>query len=327
MRIERLDPASTADLEMAAAIDTEYRREVLGDDEPPSTVEENLERLRVGREDIATAILFVREGEVTVGMSFIDIRQGHGNEHMAWLEDLYILRSHRRQGFGRALLEANIELARAAGRSLVIGGFNEGNVDGEAFAKAVGGRIANSERQNRVRLGDLDRALLESWLQPPPGYSLVQFDGACPGDLLDDLITMAAVMNDAPRTESLDDFVFTADHRRRAEGEMAAIGAEYWFAGARHDASGRLAAYTELTYRPFRPWYVEQGDTAVHPDHRGHGIGRWIKAVNALRVLDERPAARVIETWNDGTNKWMLAINDAMGFAPVATWVEAELDV
>jgi hypothetical protein len=82
-----------------------------------------------------------------------------------------------------------------------------------------------------------------------------------------------------------------------------------------------------MTWRPGKPWLVEQGDTAVHADHRGHRIGWWLKAVNALRVLDEKPNVRFIETWNDGGNRWMLDINDAMGFRPVATWIETELDV
>jgi len=327
MRIEQLDPQSSADLEDAARIETEYRREVLGLDEPPSTAEENRKRLRLGRDDISTTLLFVRDGGERVGMSFVDIRRGHGNEHMAWLEDLYVLRSHRRRGFGRALLDANIDIARAAGRTLVVGGYNGGNADSEAFVKAIGGRPGNVERQNRVRTADLDRALLASWLTPPAGYSLVQFDGRCPDELLAGFVAMNAVMNDAPRPDSLGDDVFTAGHRRESEREIEAQGIDYWFAGARHDESGALAAYTEMVLAPFTPWFVEQGDTAVHPDHRGHGIGRWIKAVNALRVLDERPDASVIETWNDGTNKWMLAINDAMGFRPVATWIETELDI
>jgi GNAT superfamily N-acetyltransferase len=134
-------------------------------------------------------------------------------------------------------------------------------------------------------------------------------------------------MNDAPRTASLGDFTLTAAHRRAAEAEHERAGIEYWFAGARHDASGEIAGFTELLFRPYKPWLVEQEDTGVDPAHRGRGIGRWLKAVNALRVLDEKPAARILETWNDGTNRWMLDINTAMGFRPVVSWVEVELEI
>lgn len=327
MNIVELDPASSRDLEDAAAIETAYWREVLGDDEPATTVAEIVRRLRLRRDDIDARIFLARDGERAVGMSYIEIRRGFGNEHMAWLEDLYVLETHRRRGAGRALLDTNVAIARAAGRSLVIGGYDDGNVAGEAFVHALGMRIANRERQNRVRIDALDRDLLDSWNRAPEGYSLVQFDGPCPPDLLEQYVRIQAVMNDAPRSDSLGDFTLTEAHRRAAEAEWGDDGTEYWFAGARHDASDDLAGYTEMVYRPDKSWVVEQEDTAVHPDHRGRSIGRWLKAVNALRVLDERPSATVIETWNDGTNRWMLDINTQMGFRPVVTWVEAELDV
>jgi GNAT superfamily N-acetyltransferase len=327
VNIVELDPDSERDLADAAAVETAYWREVLGEDEPATTVAEILRRLRLKRDDVDGRFLLAREGDETVGMSYIEIRRGFGNEHMAWLEDLYVLAPRRRRGVGRALLEANIDIARAADRSLLIGGYDDGNVDGEAFVAALGMRIANRERQNRVRVDALDRALLESWDRAPDGYSLVQFDGRCPDDLIDHYVRIQAVMNDAPRSESLGDFNLTVAHRRAAESEWLDDGTEYWFAGARHDATGDMAGYTEMIYRPDKPWVVEQEDTAVHPDHRGRSIGKWLKAVNALRVLDERPAATVIETWNDGTNRWMLDINTAMGFRPVVTWVEAELDL
>jgi GNAT superfamily N-acetyltransferase len=284
-------------------------------------------RLRLDRDDISATLLLAREGDRPVGMSYLEVRSGFGNEHMAWLEDLYVLPDHRRAGTGRALLDANIAIARAADRSLIIGGYDDGNVDGEAFARALGARTAHTERQNRVRVADLERALLESWNVPAPGYSLVQFDDRCPDDLLEQYVRIQTVMNDAPRTDSLSDFTYTAAHRRAAEAEHARAGIEHWFAGARHDATGEIAGFTELLFRPYKPWLVEQEDTAVDPAHRGRGIGRWLKAVNALRVLDEKPEALFIETWNDGSNRWMLDINTAMGFRPVVSWVEAELDL
>jgi GNAT superfamily N-acetyltransferase len=229
------------------------------------------------------------------------------------------------------LFDELVARATKAGRTLILGGFDEGNVDGAAFAARVGAETGHAEKQNRVRTADLDRAMLERWVadasEVAAGYSLVTFDDRCPDDLLAAVVQLANVMNDAPRTEKLDDTIFTAQHQRAGEAERAVAGSSYWFVGARHDATGELAGYTELVYQPLKPWLIEQGDTGVVAAHRGHGIGRWVKAVNALRVLDERPEVDVIETWNDGTNKWMLAINEAMGFRPVATWIETELEL
>jgi mycothiol synthase len=207
----------------------------------------------------------------------------------------------------------------------VIGGFDVPNRASAAFAAALGASTGNVERQNRVRVADLDRALLESWNVPAPGYSLVTYDGICPDDLVEEVVALNDVMNDAPRTESLGQWSYTIEKLRGAEASLTGDERTKWYVAARHDATGELAGYTELVVCDHRPWRVDQGDTAVAPAHRGHGLGRWLKAVNALRVLDEWPGAQVIETWNDGTNRWMLAINEAMGFRPVAEWIDAEL--
>jgi GNAT superfamily N-acetyltransferase len=327
VRVDRADPGSERDLADAAAMLTMYLREVLGPDEPATPPQEMLHNLRVGRPDIDATVLLAREASETVGYVFVDIRTGNGNQHMAWSPDLFVAPPHRRRGIGRRLLAEVADIAQHAGRTLVMSGYAQGHHAGEAFARATGARLGNVERQNRVEVAELDRSLLERWDAPAPGYSLVTFDGRCPDDLIDDVVALHNVMNDAPRSDSLGDFVFTAEQRRRSEAEHAADDSVEWFVAARHDATGELAGYTQLLIRRYKAWLVEQGDTAVAPAHRGHGIGRWVKAVNALRVLDELPNARVIETWNDGSNRWMLAINDDLGFRPVAEWVEAELQL
>ncbi len=327
IEIHEVGPDDEAGLEQTAALSTAYWREVLGDDEPPTTPAEVLSSLHVGRDDVTNRLLLARDGDHAIGFSHLDLRTGHGNEHMMWIDDLFVLPSHRRRGLGRVLLAENLAFARSAGRTLVLSGFANGSDDGASFAKAIGGRTGSVERQNRVRVDALDRGLLESWVSPAEGYSLVQIDGSSPDDHLEAVVATKNVMNDAPRTELLGDSVNTGQHWRASEREMAEQGVTFWYAGVQHDATGAIAGYSSMTIRADKPWLISQEDTAVHPDHRGKAIGRWLKATNALRVLDERPDARVIETWNDGSNRWMLAINDDMGFRPVAEWVEVELEL
>ena len=97
-------------------------------------------------------------------------------------------------------------------------------------------------------------------------------------------------MNTAP-LEALDwdDERFTAEHWRAIEATNEARGFETWQLCARHDDSGELAGYTELTLPRLWPGAAWQEDTGVWPKHRERGLGRWLKAVNALRLLDERP--------------------------------------
>jgi hypothetical protein len=99
-----------------------------------------------------------------------------------------------------------------------------------------------------------------------------------------------------------------------------------WTACARHDATGKLVGFTQLVATRARQWLGQQWDTGVDPAHRNLGLGRWLKAANGLRLIQERPEVTTIETWNAGVNAAMLAINSAMGFRPVADWQEWTLE-
>ncbi len=190
---------------------------------------------------------------------------------------------------------------------------------GSAAAATVGLTVGQVEHRNRVRTADLPRAVLESWVADAEvgaaGYSLVAIDGPLPEELLETYASLVAVMNDAPFDDlAIEDFVLSADDVRTTGEATARRGTERWTVLARHDATGELAGLTQLFIPAVDSWLVEQGDTGVVRGHRGHGLGRWLKAVNALRLLDERPDVQVVETWNAGSNAHMLAINHAMGF-------------
>lgn len=65
------------------------------------------------------------------------------------------------------------------------------------------------------------------------------------------------------------------------------------------------------------------GSTGVRPEHRGHALGKWLKAAMTLRVLEERPHVTDIRTSNADSNEAMVGINCAMGYRPLlgtATW-------
>lgn len=93
------------------------------------------------------------------------------------------------------------------------------------------------------------------------------------------------------------------------------------------DATGRFVGYTELSISHHRPWWARQGDTGADARHRRRGIGRWLKAHTALRLLRERPEVELIETWNAVGNTPMLAINRAIGLTPAGRWQQWELPV
>jgi GNAT superfamily N-acetyltransferase len=85
------------------------------------------------------------------------------------------------------------------------------------------------------------------------------------------------------------------------------------FAAVEQVAAGALVAATDLSC-PVNPECAFQGLTLVLPDHRGHGLGRWVKVANLQQLARVRPAAQRVITWNAAENEHMLAINLALGF-------------
>jgi GNAT superfamily N-acetyltransferase len=195
--------------------------------------------------------------------------------------------------------------------------------EGAAGVRALGAEVGLIERISRLRTAEVDRALLDHWIARAPeraaGYSLVGWDDRCPDELLERFAAVTGVMNTAPRGDlDMEDEVYTPEMIREFEGSMARKGTRIWTLAARHDATGELVGYTALFLRKHRPWHADQGDTGVDPAHRDKGLGRWLKAVNLRRLLDERPAVEVVDTGNASSNEPMLHINVALGFRPLA---------
>ncbi len=174
---------------------------------------------------------------------------------------------------------------------------------------------------NRLLIADVDEGLVRRWIdegpQRAPGYSLVAVDGPLPDDIAQNAVDAIDVMNTAPRDDlDWEDYTLTVEQMREIEKSLAAEGSERWFVFARHDETGRFVGLTEMFWNPASPKIVQQGDTGVHPDHRGHALGKLLKATTLERVMRERPGVDQIRTGNADSNDAMLGINHALGFKP-----------
>ncbi len=262
------------------------------------------------------ALAWGGNGEL-LGSSMVELEDRADNRHLAWVE-VDVDPAARRRGIGSDLLAVILPPAIADGRRLCMSGTPEGG-PGSAFAAAIGLEVGQREHRNRVRTTDLPRDELLRWVEEAQteatGYELVAVDGPLSDGLLEPYAEAVAVMNDAPIDAlELEDFTYSVDELRSAQEAVARRGTQRWTVLAEHRESGAIAGLTELFIPAHDTWLVEQGDTGVLAPHRGHGLGRWLKAVNALRLLDERPDVEVVQTWNASTNPHMLAINHAMGF-------------
>jgi len=264
-----------------------------------------------------------------VGASSISMQFTETNRNLAEI-DVSVRGASRRQGLGAALLEPVVAEAETENRTM-LGGGAPTDTAGTSFALALGGVEKIVERKSRALMSGIDRDLLESWVrraeERATGYSLLQWDGPVPEEYLDKFVALTMVMNTAPRDNlEMDDWIETPERYREREERQARQGFERWTLVCRHDETDELVGFTEFMFSDdYDPKAAWQEATAVNPVHRDKGIGRWLKAVNALRLMDDRPDIDYIDTWNAYSNGPMLGINITMGFEIVKSYSEYQI--
>jgi GNAT superfamily N-acetyltransferase len=67
--------------------------------------------------------------------------------------------------------------------------------------------------------------------------------------------------------------------------------------------------------------------TAVLPEHRGHGLARWIKAESIRQARDRHPELSGLLTDTADNNQPMRRINDALGYRPTHQTRRYKLDL
>ena len=249
------------------------------------------------------------------------------NGHVAEVS-VDVLPHARRNGVGTALVEAAEHMARNAGRSELVGmdqvPTRPGHQDaGADFATRMGFSPVQRHvrRELRVPLSANEaRVLADDPRAHPPGYSLLTFSGSWPDAFMEDRCELGRRMStDVPMGEQdLDEEVWDEARVRHVEAALVAQNRARVTTAARHDASGRLVAFTEIAIPLGAPEAAWQHDTLVTREHRGRGLGFATKVANLFAVTDAYPTVRTISTWNAAENEYMIAVNDAMGFEVVA---------
>lgn len=263
------------------------------------------------------------DGEI-VAMGIADVWRVADNQHLADVE-IEVLPEWRNRGLGTELLERTVEVAERKNRRLLLGGTDTKIPEGGAFLERLGARVGITIRTNQLNVSDLDRDQMRAWIEQgrerASDYALGLWDGPYPEDQIEAVVKLREVMNTAPRDDlEVEDMKRTPDELRQMEASLAARGVERWTLYAEHRPTGELAGYTEVLWSPHEPRVLQQGDTGVFPEHRGHGLGRWLKAAMMEKVLRERPSVEKVRTGNAASNGPMLKINDDMGFRHYKAW-------
>lgn len=263
----------------------------------------------------------------TAQLSFAD---DGSNPHLMRV-DISVATTHRRRGIATALLELAARFATKTGRS-TIAGFIFSTVPAAAgFVEATGGRKTLDHHMNVLRMSDLDRSLLEQWdSEGPdraPGYSVRLIEGAYPDELLEGMTHLYHVLErDMPTPDGHEPRVYTPELVAGYLGNFLSTG-DVLTAVAIDDASGNPVGLSQLFRRTTDPQTWQVTTTMVDPAHRGHALGKWVKAAVTLAGDEQWPGGEYQETGNAQTNEAMLGINKAMGFKPAFTATDVEADL
>ncbi|MCV2393000.1 GNAT family N-acetyltransferase [Actinotalea sp. M2MS4P-6] len=274
------------------------------------------------------------------GFALMPIR---GNAHLAEIE-VWVHPDQRGQGLGTLLLATAEDVAVAAGRRTLLAPTEHageaaaddttalvpptgaGRIRAEdplaRFAQRHGYELGQGERYSVLRLplpdGLLDGLHAEAARAAGDDYRLVRWTERAPDELVDGLAVLFTRMStDAPSADlDIREEPWTADRVRTYERLAAEAGRGLATVGAVHVGTGTLAAMTVVERAPDAPESLDQGDTIVLPEHRGHRLGMLVKAEMLRFLADLAPRARRVHTWNAEENAYMLAINVALGFRP-----------
>lgn len=331
IQIRVFDPQTASEQEFAAynTLHNRLRAEVWPED-PPIGVEERIRNLRTEMPYEEPHRWIACDGEdAFVGSGSVHLRVEGDNQHAVWF-DAGVQPDHRRLGIGSAILARAARLARERGRRVLMTATDSMVPAGDPFLERLGATVGLTERVSQLALGELNRELVREWLAraPEAEFELGVWGTPYPEEALGSVATLKEAMNTAPReTLQLDDEQVTPELIRQADEALVKRKVERWTVYARHRESGEVAGYTEVYWSAERPANLQQGDTAVIPAYRGHGLGRWLKAAMVDKVLADRPAVRRIRTDNANSNAPMLKINVEMGFRPYKEWKIWQIDV
>jgi GNAT superfamily N-acetyltransferase len=219
----------------------------------------------------------------------------------------------RRRGIGSALLRHAAELAAADGRSMLVTSTIIES-PGEAFAVRAGAEPGIAEARRVQILAKLP-ALRADADQAAGGYSLVTWTDHTPEEYLAGAAAVFNAMSDAPHNPGHESRVWDAERvREQFDNLRYLFGSRGYSVAALADATGEMAAISQVEVDPEHPSWGTQQITAVARPHRGHRLGLLVKTAMLEWLASAEPQLERIVTWNAAANEHMIAINEQLGY-------------
>lgn len=246
---------------------------------------------------------------------------------------------YERRGIGTAILRRVEEMAAAEGRTLLdsevkwpsVLGPEGAGAPGIEFARKHGYRLVLSDVQRELPLpvaDDVLDSLAASAAAKHADYELRTWVGPVPEEIVESWVQLSSgLVTEAPTGDrEVEPTAPDVTAHRESEAQVERQGRTVHHAVA-VAPDGDVVAYSELGTARHDPGVAYQWGTLVRPDHRGHRLGLAVK-VAKLRLLQRTdPSIRTVVTWNAEVNAHMIAVNEALGFVPVARLGEVQKKV
>jgi GNAT superfamily N-acetyltransferase len=330
VRIERWDPEDEATTRACYEV---HRAATAADDpvEPPLNAGTFGMFLREGFEKTPGEVWVASDGESRVAgfyrMELPDLE----NLDRAFMGPV-VHPAARRHGVGSELLRHEAGRAAANGRTFVSGTTVTGSV-GDAFAQAIGAVLGLEEVRRVQYLAKIAPGTIASLragaAKAAAGYSVVSWTGDPPEEYLVPLAHVVNAFEDAPHAPGVQAEVVDADRlRERTGGPVRAGFMRSYNVAAVQDATGEMAAFTQVIVDPEVPEWAYQELTAVTRAHRGHRLGLLVKTAMLELLAVSEPRIERIQTGNAAANEHMIAVNEQLGYEVVEPgWRQYEIPV
>lgn len=270
------------------------------------------------------------DGDRVVAISWLEVNDVD-NTHTV-RGSFFVRPDVRRLGHGRRAIAETEQYARELGRREVVisaseGRHNLGAGPNRSFAPRLGYTLLDEAARRDISwprpTGELDR-LEAQWLPRSSGYRIESWPAPSPDTALDDLAYLAGIMPvEAPRGElEIEPEEWDAERFRAYEQRADNMGRHLFVAVARHEASGRIVAFSQLTCSRTQPDTAYQWDTLVTRAHRGHKLGALMKIANMRQLERSGLPTERITTFNSVANAPMISVNDELGAEVAGAYVD-----
>lgn len=296
-------------------------------DAPVWTLEESRAELQQTTNQVQRRIFVARRRDAVVAAARLALPL-QDNTHRAEL-GIYVPATFRRQGIASDMLVELEQQARAAGRTTVTGeaswpyqaGTDGAGSPGREFAQSHGYTLALGDVERRLQLpvplAHLDR--LAGFAAPHHAdYTLHNWSGPVPDEFVAGWAALDASLETEAPVGDLDLMPSTADVDTVREQESLFVEQRRTsYSAAAVDNRGMIAAYTQLVVSHHDGMAYQWG-TLVSATHRGHRLGLAVKTANLQRVQQSGQTPTAVITFNADSNTHMNAVNEKIGFVPVA---------